>query len=414
MAENKKRPNSSKYQIGLLILLTLANGVVAFDRLLVSFLSPYIVESLGLSDTQLALLASALSCSIAFSAFFGGRLADRWGRRKMMLIVCTVAFSIGSAAGAFAMSFAMLFAARFVLGLAEGPMVPIGQTVIAQSTAPKYRGVAMGFMQMVGAFGIAGTLGPNLAVSLADSYGWRDTLFASILPGLILAVAIALVMKPDGKTAAKTAQGAGGSILDAFTALLKIPNMRVTLTIAGLITAWLMLQNTFLMVYLIDQKGLSETSAALVVGMGGLAGMIGGISLPFLSDRIGRRPVMIFGSLAGIACPIGLLMLPGDPTLLAGCILLGWIPLGIAPLYCATIPTESVSPVMATTAVGLSFAAAELFGGVIVPPIGGMAGDAFGRDAIFMICIGLALAAAFAALFLKETAPCVVGEIEEG
>jgi sugar phosphate permease len=66
---------------------------------------------------------------------------------------------------------------------------------------------------------------------------------------------------------------------------------------------------------------------------------------------------------------------------------------------------------MATTAVGLSMGFAELFGGVLLPPIAGQAADAFGLEAIFYICIGLALLAAFAALFLKETAPRITGRL---
>jgi hypothetical protein len=52
---------------------------------------------------------------------------------------------------------------------------------------------------------------------------------------------------------------------------------------------------------------------------------------------------------------------------------------------------------------------AEFFGGMVVPPIGGYVADALGLPAVFWICIGLALASAFAALFLTETAPRKIG-----
>ena len=108
------------YALAVLLLLTAANGVVAFDRLLVAYLSPFIVADLGISNTQLELLAAALSGAVALTSVLGGRLADRTGRRKIILIACTLAFTIGSAAGGFAMTFAALFAARFMLGLFEG------------------------------------------------------------------------------------------------------------------------------------------------------------------------------------------------------------------------------------------------------------------------------------------------------
>lgn len=401
-------PRDRRYELGLLLVLTLGNGVVGFDRQTVAFLAPYIVSDLGLSNAQVGWTAGALSLAIALSSFFGSQIADRTGRRRTVLIGCTLLFSLLSGLSGLAMTFAILLAARFALGAAEGPIVPISQTLILQSSSPERRGLNMGFMQMVGAFGIAGFLGPVVATQLADAHGWRSAMFLSIIPGLIVAGLMVVMIRPDPKRAERPMEH-HGSMFAAIGTLLKIRNMRVSLAIAGLITAWLVLQSTFLTLFLTQVKGLAPTTAGWVIGMGGWAGLIGGISLPLLSDRIGRKPVLLFGSLAGILGPIALLVLPGDPIILAVAVLLGWLPLGIAPLYCAAVPTESVSPAMATTAVGLSMGFAELFGGVLLPPIAGQAADAFGLEAIFYICISLALLAAFAALFLKETAPRITG-----
>lgn len=405
---DRAAPRDRKYELGILLLLTLANGVVALDRLTIAFLSPYIVKDLGLSNTQVGMLAGALSLAIAITSLLGGRLADRTGQRKLILIICTVIFSIGSGAGGLAATFTILLVARFALGVAEGPMVPISQTVMAETSAPARRGLNMGFMQMVGAFALGGMAGPIIATQLAESVGWRMTLFISILPGLLLAAIMFFFIRPDPdrKVARARPQLSFGS---ALRKLLAIPNMRVALAVAAMFTAWLVLQNTFLALFLTEVKGLAPTAAGGVIAMGGAAGIIGGIGLPLLSDRIGRKPVVIGATLAGVLCPIALLMLPSDPFMLGAAILLGWIPLGIAPLYCATIPTESVDPVLATTAVGLSMGTAELFGGMAAPALAGPIADAHGLGSVLWICVGLALAAAFAALFLKETAPCIIG-----
>ena len=186
--------------------------------------------------------------------------------------------------------------------------------------------------------------------------------------------------------------------------------MRIALAIAGLITGWLVLESTFLTRFLTEAKGLTPVGAGAVVSWGGIGAFAGGIAFPTLSDWVGRKAVLVLGSLGATLGPLALILLPGDPTALSLAMLFGWMPLGIAPLYCATVPTESVSPAMAATAVGLSMGFAELFGGVIVPPIGGFAGDRLGLQAVFWICIALALVSAFAALFLKETAPRKVGD----
>ncbi len=399
------------YEFGLLIVLTLANGVVGFDRQTVAFLAPFIVDDLGLNNTQVGWTASALSLAIALSSFFGSQIADRTGKRRTVLIICTLLFSLLSGVSGLATTFLVLLLARFTLGAAEGPIVPISQTLILQTSSPERRGLNMGFMQMVGAFGIAGFIGPIVATQLGATHGWRTAMFLSILPGLAVAAMMLFLIRRDPPQAAKPVEHQG-STFAAFGVLLKNRNMRASLAIAGLITAWLVLQSTYLTLFLTKAKGLEPTTAGWIVGMGGWAGLIGGIALPLLSDRIGRKPVLLWGALAGTLGPAALLLLPADPVMLALAVLLGWLPLGIAPLYCAAVPTESVSPALATTAVGLSMGTAELLGGVVAPLLVGPLADAFGLAAVFVTCIGLALAAALVALFLKETAPRKVAAME--
>lgn len=398
--------------LALLFVLTLGNGIVGFDRQTVAFLAPFIVEDMGLTNAQVGLTASALSLAIALSSFFGSQLADRSGKRKAVLVTCTLLFSLLSGAAGLAATFAVLLASRFALGLAEGPIVPVSQTFILEASRPKWRGFNMGFMQMVGAFGIAGFVGPVVATQLGASHGWRTAMFLSIVPGLIVAALMIWLVRPDTAAAAPKSLASRRALLADFGELLKLRNMRASLAIAGLITAWLVLQSTFLTLFLTQVKGLAPTTAGWVIGLGGWAGLVGGIAFPTLSDRVGRKPVLIYGSLAAAIGPIAMLLLPGDPLLLALAMFVGWLPLGIAPLYCATVPTETAPAALATTAVGLAMGWAELFGGFVVPPFGGMAADAFGLEAVFVICIGLALVSAAAALFLKETAPAKVGAEE--
>ena len=364
------------YELALLGVLTLGNGIVGFDRQTVAFLAPFIVKDMGIDNAQVGLTAAALSAAIAISSFFGSQLADQSGKRKAMLVGCTLLFSLLSGVSGLAPTFLFLLAARFALGLSEGPIVPISQAIILDTSSPKARGFNMGFMQMVGAFGIAGFLGPRVATQLGADHGWRTAMFLSIIPGLVVAALMLFVLKRDPPRTAGERTAQGNPFAD-FAALLRVRNMRLALAIAGLITGWLVLESTFLTLFLTKVKGMTPIGAGAVISYGGIGAFVGGIAFPALSDWIGRKAVL----------------------------LLGWMPLGIAPLYCATVPTESVSPALAATAVGMAMGFAELFGGVIMPPIGGYAADLLGLQAIFYICIGLALVSAFAALFLTETAP---------
>lgn len=386
----------------LLVVLTLGNGIVGFDRQTVAYLAPFIVSDLHLTNAQVGLMSSALSIAIALSSFFGSQLADRTGRRKAMLVGCTLAFSLLSGASGLATGFAMLLVARFLLGATEGPIVPISQAIILDTSSPKWRGFNMGFMQMVGAFGIAGFLGPRVATQLGADHGWRTAMFLSIIPGLVVAALMLLLLKRDAPRPERVTHA---NPFADFATLLKVPNMRIALVIAGLITAWLVIESIFLTLFLTQVKGLTPVAAGAVISYGGIGAFAGGLLFPTISDWAGRKPVLLLGSVAAMLGPLAMLYLPPDTTALSLAMLLGWMPLGIAPLYCATVPTESVNPALATTAVGLSMGFAELFGGVIAPPIAGRAADAYGLSAVFYICIGLAALSALAALFLRETAP---------
>jgi predicted MFS family arabinose efflux permease len=396
--------HGSGYAIGLLILLSLANGVVALDRLTVSYLSPFIVKDLHLSNTQVGLLQSALSLAVAISSFWLGQLADRTGKRKTILIAGALIFSIGSAAGGFASGFAFLFLARFLLGFAEGPMVPISQVVLADATAPERRGFFMGAMQMTGAFLFAGFIGPWISVQIAEAWGWRSAFFLSAAPGLLLALGLALYVDRD-RSPERAANHSQLGLFATLAALWRVPNMRLALGIAGLFTGWLAVQNSFLALYLTNVKGLTPTAMSGVLSVGGIGAIAGGIALPWLSDRIGRRAVCAAGAFAGVLGPLALLWLPSDAVMLGVAVLLGWTVLGIAPLYCAVIPSESVPPALVTSAIGLAMGVAELVGGVIAPAIAGRAADAFGLAATLWLCAACAVGAGLLALGIKETAP---------
>jgi MFS family permease len=394
------------YETGLLILLSLANGFVALDRLSATFLSPYIVADLKLSNTQLGLLAAALSIAVAVSSVLLGRVADATGKRKLILVLATILFSLFSGLSGLAAGFGALLIARLLLGLAEGPMVPLSQAIMADESNPARRGFNMGLMQMAGAFLIGGMAGPVIATMVADAYGWRAAFFLSALPGLMLAVALYLFMRRDPPRPRPLAgERAVLPFGQAVALLWKVRNVRISILIAGFFSAWLMVQNVFLPVYLTQVKGLAPSTMGWVLGMGGIAGVVGGLALPALSDRIGRKPVITVACFLGIAAPLMILALPPAPVPLGLAVLFGWLVIGIAPLYCGVIPSESAPAGLVTSAIGLCMGSGELIGGVIAPSIAGRAADMFGLESTLWICVGLAVLCGLLCLWLEESAP---------
>ncbi len=391
------------YENGLVLLMSLANGVVTLDRLLISYLSNDIVSEFHLSNTQLGMLASSLSVAIAGSGFILASLADATRRRKEILILMLVAFSLGSAVSGLAGGFILLLAARFVLGLAEGPIVPIAQSIVSIESSENRRGLNMGIVLNLGAAAIGLTLGPILATQIAAAFGWRTAFFLSCMPGLMLALAISFwIRRPTEGVRPAAAKGAA---LAGLMDVLKTRNILLCIVISGLYSAWLIVQSVFLARYLVQVDGMTPTVMGFVVAASGISTAISGMAVPALSDRIGRRPALVLVTLFGMAAPLAALFVHGSPLLIAFALFIGYFGGGAGPLYVSIVPSESVPARYVATAVAISLASGEIFGGVLAPTLAGRAADAFGLAAPFWISAACAGICGVLSLFLVETAP---------
>jgi MFS family permease len=144
------------------------------------------------------------------------------------------------------------------------------------------------------------------------------------------------------------------------------------------------------------------------MSMIGVSGCAASLVLPMLSDRYGRRPVLATGALAGLILPLSVLLLPPQPALLLGAVLLGAIAFGCSPLYIAVIPTDTVPKALGARAIALVSACSALMGGVLMPLLAGRLADSFGLQMpLWMAACGAALACGVA-LCLRESAPSVL------
>ena len=137
----------NRYQWTLIALLSANFGVVFFDRNTFSYLASFIQKDLGLSNTQIGDITAAFSFAWAIAGLFMSTLVDRIGRRKLILVVATLAFSLASVVSGFAATFIGLLGARLLMGIAEGGIMPITQTLIASDVPHERRGLAQGLTQ---------------------------------------------------------------------------------------------------------------------------------------------------------------------------------------------------------------------------------------------------------------------------
>jgi MFS family permease len=182
-------------------------------------------------------------------------------------------------------------------------------------------------------------------------------------------------------------------------------NLLLCLLISSLCSSWLLVQITFMPRYLIEVDGMQPARAGFLISVIGISGVVGGVLVPALSDRFGRRPALILAAFGGVVAPLVILTVPEPAPVLAFGLFVGWLAGSAGPLYLAIMPTESVPADLRATAVAVTLGAGELVGGIFAPALVGAAADAHGLRVPFLVSIWLAVASGVVALFLHETAP---------
>jgi ACS family hexuronate transporter-like MFS transporter len=396
----------SRYQWLLVALLSANFGVVFFERNVFSYLTSFIQPDLHLSNFQIGNIASAFSFSWAIAGLGMGSLVDRFGRRKLMLAAATVAFSIASVLSGFASGFAWLLGARLLMGIAEGGIMPITQTLIAAEVPHERRGLAQGITQNFGANLIANTLGPIVIVWMAIGFGWRNAFFLAALPGLVMAVLIAALVREPATPAPASAAQRGG-----FAAAIADRSMLLCIVISTLLVAYLMVLFTFTPLYLIQVRGFDQRHMSWIMSSFGVASMAFAFLVPGSSDRFGRKPVILAASSLGLVLPLGLLFTSGTQLVpLMACIAVGAAMSGVFPLAMATIPSEIVGPGRTATALSLTMGVSEILGGVLAPSFAGKVADLEGLGMTLWIQVGIIAAIIVLASMLRETAPAALAQ----
>jgi len=399
-----------KYETKLIWVLTITFGFVFFDRNAANFMMPFIANDLHFNNSQVGLVASALSFTWAVAAFLGGAYSDRTGNRKSFLLITVVAFSLCSFASGIAASFASLFATRLLMGLAEGPILPIAQSLVAiESTAAK-RGNNMGVMQNFGSNLLGSFAAPLVLVAVASSYGWRWAFFLAGVPGLIMALLIAKYVRQPGATitpvnpAAATAAPLPAPRM-GYGAMLQHRNMWLCMLIAIFMVAWMVLGWAFLPLFYTKVRLISNGRMSVLMSVLGLSAAFFSFVVPALSDRFGRRPVIVIFNFIGLLVPLAALYFQGSLFVLGALIFVGWSASGTFPLFMGTVPSETIPARYVATSLGIVVGLGEILGGVSAPAIAGRAADQYGLQAPIAIMAVCAIIGTVLALFLRETAP---------
>ncbi len=405
---------SSGYQAMLVALLSINFGILFFDRNSLNFLMTFVQPELGLSNTQVGTIAGAFAISWATAAFGISRISDMIGNRKLLLVIATSAFSCCSFLSGLASSFAFMLGARLLMGVAEGGVMPVSHAMVSDEVDPRHRGLAQGIAQNFGSNFFGSFVAPVALVWVAQHFGWRNAFYIAGIPGMLSALLMwALIKEPLAlpQRLAQTSEGRG--LADWWAAIrdaIKDRNVLICVVMGILLVAYLVICWAFMQLFLTKVRGFSEGDASWLMSALGLSATIGSFAISGLSDRIGRRPVMIATPLIGAVLPLGAMYWQGGFWGMAAIFFVGWSLNGIFPLFMATVPSESVPPAKAATVFGLCMGSSELIGGSAGPQAAGLLADGYGLTAPLWLMLSLCLLAGMFAIGLRETAPQVLAK----
>lgn len=158
-------------QIAAVFLCILLNAVDGFDVLAISFASPSIAAEWGIDRATLGIVLSMELIGMAFGSVLIGGLADRVGRRPVIL-GCTLVMASGMFAASHAGDVATLSAFRFYTGLGIGGMLASVNAMVAEYANDRYKHLSVTIM--AAGFPIGAVVGGSVATQLLAHFGWHS------------------------------------------------------------------------------------------------------------------------------------------------------------------------------------------------------------------------------------------------
>ncbi len=309
------------------------------DFFLVVFSLTAIGHSFGKSDKTVALALTATLALRPVGAFLFGLVADRYGRR-MPVVVNFILFAVVEVCTGFAHSFTQFLIIRAIFGIVMGGQWGVGVSLAMEQAPMRLRGTLSGILQE--GYAIGYLLAAAAFYFLFDRFSWRPLFFLGPLPALGLAVFV-LIKVRESKAWKQARQESWGALAHSLTKHWKLFAYFIVLMMALHMCSHGTqdIYPTFLQrVWGMDAKERAWISALAMSG-----GIVGALSVGFLSDRIGRRRAMLI-SLIGSICTIPLWAYAHTiPLLVLGAVLMqfflqgAW---GVVPAHLSEMSPDSI------------------------------------------------------------------------
>jgi len=168
-----------------LVLLACALIIIfdGYDLAVVGIALPSIMKGMGVDATSAGFMVSAALFGMMFGNILFGTLADRIGRRRVV-VICITLFSVFTAAAGFTSDPVTFSIARFVAGVGIGGVMPIVVAQMTEYSPLRIRSTLITLMYS--GYSVGGVLAALLGKGLIESYGWQSVFIAAGLPVILI------------------------------------------------------------------------------------------------------------------------------------------------------------------------------------------------------------------------------------
>src|SRR5246500_2938608 len=198
------------------ILVALASFMEVLDTTIANVALPYIAGGMGVSDDEASWVVTTYLVANAIILTASSYLAQRFGRKPFFLISLGL-FTLSSLLCGFAPNLNTLLLFRIMQGVGGGGMVPVAQSILADSFPPAKRGQAFALFGV--AVVVAPVVGPTLGGWLSDNISWQWCFLVNVPVGVFAMAMIALVLR-EPKTARAERQSQQGNKFDVVGFIL--------------------------------------------------------------------------------------------------------------------------------------------------------------------------------------------------
>lgn len=280
---------------------------VTSQTMILAPILPRISEQLGVPEGRLGLLVAGYAVAVASVALVAGPVSDRWGRRRMLLAGAGV-MTVGLALHAVAEGFGALLAVRAFTGAGGGLLTGATAAYVGDAFPPERRGWANGWT--MSGMAVGQVVAIPLGTLMAAGTGFRAP-FVAFAATMALAFAGVWLWVPQPGVARYRGAVGPAAALRRYARMLRRSEVAAAVVAFFAVFLATSLYVLYLPVWLEGARGATPRQVALLFALGGLATVLAGPWAGRLSDRVGRKRLVV-------ACSVGLAAGMPATTLLVG------------------------------------------------------------------------------------------------